>query len=67
MNHSGKFISAVSTACIAFLTCTAIAQDNSNLPYIGRYTISIGGGQPGTGVASIDGNCEVKGQIVLPE
>src|SRR5436305_621159 len=34
MNHCGKFISAVSTACIVFLTCTLIAQDNSNLPYM---------------------------------
>jgi beta-glucosidase len=33
----------------------------------GKYTISIGGGQPGTGVASAAGNFEVKGQIVLPE
>ena len=33
----------------------------------GRYTVSIGGGQPGPGIASVDGDFEVKGQIVLPE
>ncbi|HJX00538.1 MAG TPA: glycoside hydrolase family 3 C-terminal domain-containing protein, partial [Terriglobales bacterium] len=33
----------------------------------GKYTVSIGGGQPGTGVGSVEGNFEVKGQIVLPE
>ncbi|PYY12015.1 MAG: beta-glucosidase [Acidobacteria bacterium] len=34
MNHCGKFILAVSTACIIVLTCTSIAQDNSKLPYM---------------------------------
>src|SRR5437588_8641600 len=34
MNHCGKFILAVSTACIVVLTCTSIAQDNSKLPYM---------------------------------
>src|SRR3954464_13893158 len=34
MSHCGKFISAVSTACIVFLTCTSIAQDTSKLPYM---------------------------------
>ncbi|MBV9340844.1 MAG: glycoside hydrolase family 3 C-terminal domain-containing protein, partial [Acidobacteria bacterium] len=33
----------------------------------GKYRISIGGGQPGTGVPSVSGNFEVKGQVVLPE
>jgi beta-glucosidase len=33
----------------------------------GTYTVSVGGGQPGTGAASISGNFEVKGQMVLPE
>jgi beta-glucosidase len=33
----------------------------------GRYTVSIGSGQPGTGVSSVNGNLEIKGQIVLPE
>ena len=33
----------------------------------GKYTVSIGGGQPGAGVGSVEGNFEVKGQIVLPE
>jgi beta-glucosidase len=33
----------------------------------GRYTVSIGGGQPGTGAPSASGNFEVNGQIFLPE
>jgi beta-glucosidase len=33
----------------------------------GKYTVSIGGGQPGTGVPSITGNLDIKGQIMLPE
>jgi len=33
----------------------------------GKYTLSIGSGQPGIGIPSVDGNFEVKGQIILPE
>jgi len=33
----------------------------------GKYTVSIGSGQPGTGVPSVNGNFEVKGRIKLPE
>ncbi|HXW57506.1 MAG TPA: glycoside hydrolase family 3 C-terminal domain-containing protein [Candidatus Cybelea sp.] len=33
----------------------------------GRYTMSIGGGQPGSGAPSVSGNFEVNGQITLPE
>ena len=33
----------------------------------GKYTVSIGGGQPETGVPSTSGNFEVKGQVMLPE
>jgi beta-glucosidase len=33
----------------------------------GPYTVSIGGGQPGTGAACVSGRFEIKGQIVLPE
>src|SRR3954452_20347203 len=33
----------------------------------GKYTVSIGGGQPGPGVTTVDGSFEMKGQIVLPE
>jgi beta-glucosidase len=33
----------------------------------GKYTVSIGGGQPNTGVPSTSGNFEVKGQIMLPQ
>jgi beta-glucosidase len=33
----------------------------------GRYTVSVGGGQPGTAAASVSESFEVKGQISLPE
>ena len=33
----------------------------------GKYTVSIGGGQPGSGVPSVSGDFEIKGQVVLPE
>jgi beta-glucosidase len=33
----------------------------------GKYTVSIGGGQPDTGVPSISGSFEINGQIILPE
>jgi beta-glucosidase len=33
----------------------------------GKYTITIGGGQPGTGAPGVTGDFEVKGQIDLPE
>ncbi|MBV9180368.1 MAG: glycoside hydrolase family 3 C-terminal domain-containing protein [Acidobacteria bacterium] len=33
----------------------------------GKYTVSIGGGQPKTAAPSMSGNFEVKGQVMLPE
>jgi len=33
----------------------------------GKYTVSVGGGQPGTGAPSSSGNFEIKGQVILPE
>ena len=33
----------------------------------GDYTVSIGGGQPGTKAPSVSGNFKVSGQIILPE
>ncbi len=33
----------------------------------GHYTVSVGGGQPGTGAPSVSGGLAVDGQIVLPE
>ena len=33
----------------------------------GKYTLSIGTAQPGTGVPSVSANFEIKGQIMLPE
>ncbi len=33
----------------------------------GKYIVSVGGGQPGTGAPSLDGGFDVKGSILLPE
>ncbi len=33
----------------------------------GKYTVSIGGGQPDTGAATVNGSLQVNGQIILPE
>ncbi|HEY1800501.1 MAG TPA: glycoside hydrolase family 3 C-terminal domain-containing protein [Terriglobales bacterium] len=33
----------------------------------GKYTVSVGGGQPGTEAPSVSGNFEVSGQVMLPE
>jgi beta-glucosidase len=33
----------------------------------GKYTVSVGGGQPGTGAPSVSGNFQVNGQVMLPE
>lgn len=33
----------------------------------GIYTVSIGGGQPGTGAPSVSGTVRIDGQIELPE
>jgi len=33
----------------------------------GKYTVSVGGGQPGTGAPSVSGNFDINGQIMLPE
>jgi beta-glucosidase len=33
----------------------------------GKYTVSIGGGQPGTDAPSVSGTFQVNGQVMLPE
>src|SRR5581483_10406393 len=33
----------------------------------GKYTVSVGGGQPGTEAPSVSGNFAIEGQIMLPE
>jgi beta-glucosidase len=33
----------------------------------GRYTVSVGGGQPGTEAPSVSGDFQVNGQLMLPE
>jgi beta-glucosidase len=44
-----------------------VTQEGDIIVAEGKYTVSIGGGQPGTGVPSSSGSLEVKGQIILPE
>jgi beta-glucosidase len=44
-----------------------VTEDGNIIVAPGKYTLSIGGGQPGTGAPTVNGNLEVKGQIVLPE
>jgi beta-glucosidase len=33
----------------------------------GKYEVSVGGGQPGTGALAVSGNFEVNGRLILPE
>jgi beta-glucosidase len=33
----------------------------------GKYSVSVGGGQPNTGAPAVAGAFEVKGTVVLPE
>jgi len=33
----------------------------------GKYTVSVGGGQPGTGAPSVSAFFEVNGEVKLPE
>ncbi len=44
-----------------------VAEDGSPIVAEGDYTISVGGGQPDTGVPSIAGHFHVQGQMGLPE
>jgi beta-glucosidase len=44
-----------------------VTEDGYPIIAGGDYTISIGGGQPGTGAAGVSGHFRVEGQITLPE
>jgi len=44
-----------------------VTEDGDIIVTQGKYTLSIGGGQPNTGVPSTSGSFEVSGQIILPE
>lgn len=44
-----------------------VTEDGAIIVPQGTYTVSVGGGQPGTGVPSVSGTFEVKGQMTLPE
>ena len=46
----------------------SMVTDNGDITVAqGKYTVLVGGGQPGTGVPSVSGSFEIKGQIMLPE
>jgi beta-glucosidase len=44
-----------------------VTQAGDRVVAQGEYTLSVGGGQPGTEAPSVSGNFEVNGQIMLPE
>ena len=44
-----------------------VTEDGSPIVAAGDYTVSIGGGQPDTGAAGVNGHFQIKGQIDLPE
>jgi beta-glucosidase len=44
-----------------------VTDDGDIIVAKGEYTMSVGGGQPGTGVPSLSGTFNIKDQIVLPE
>ncbi|MGH8299878.1 MAG: glycoside hydrolase family 3 C-terminal domain-containing protein, partial [Steroidobacteraceae bacterium] len=44
-----------------------VTQSGNRIVARGTYTVSVGGGQPGTGAPSVSGTFHVDGQIQLPE
>jgi beta-glucosidase len=44
-----------------------VTQAGDRIIPAGRFTLSVGGGQPGTGAPSVSGTFEVNGRIQLPE
>lgn len=44
-----------------------VTQAGDGIVAQGRYTVSVGGGQPGSRAPSVSGTFEVNGQIQLPE
>jgi beta-glucosidase len=44
-----------------------VGETGNRIVAAGQYTVSVGGGQPGTGAPSVSGTLQVNGQIQLPE
>jgi beta-glucosidase len=44
-----------------------VTETGNRIVAAGQYTVSVGGGQPGTGAPSVSGMLQVNGQIQLPE
>jgi beta-glucosidase len=44
-----------------------VTESGNRIVAQGKYTVSVGGGQPGTGAPSVSGTFDVNGQIQLPE
>ena len=44
-----------------------VSDDGDIIIAQGRYTLSVGGGQPGTEAPSVSGDFQINGQIMLPE
>jgi len=48
-------------------TLSVVTEAGDIIVAQGKYTLSVGGGQPGTEAPSVSGDFEVNGQIMLPE
>jgi beta-glucosidase len=44
-----------------------VTEDGNPIVAPGEYTVSIGGGQPGTGAPGVSGKLNIEGQLALPE
>jgi len=44
-----------------------VTENGDRIVPQGRFTVSIGGGQPGTGAPAVSGTFQVSGQVMLPE
>lgn len=44
-----------------------VTETGNRIVAQGTYTVSVGGGQPGTGAPSVSGTFEMNGQLQLPE
>jgi beta-glucosidase len=44
-----------------------VTEEGAPIVAAGKYDISVGGGQAGTGASSVEGSFKVEGTITLPE
>src|SRR6185437_13591819 len=60
-------VKVTNTGKLAGRDLSMVTQSGDRIVAQGTYTVSVGGGQPGTGAPSVSGTFEVNGQIQLPE